>query len=125
MLANQGQASTVVSLQAPTEAADTVGATGPGVAVSGYDGDLTVIQNVGVVTAGSITGKLQEADDSSGTNAADISGATFTAATAPGIQKITVPRKSLSKPYLRYVGTIVTGPALVSVTLVATKKYTT
>jgi len=41
----------------------------------------------------------------------------------PNIQKITIPAGSLTKPYLRYVGTIGTGPSIVGVQLHARSKY--
>jgi hypothetical protein len=119
---NQAQACTAVVLLAPASAANTAAATGTGVAVTGIEGDLLFTQHLGALT-GSITGKIQECDDAGGTGAADITGATFTAATGAGIQKITVPRKAVTKAYVRYVGTIVTGPAIASASMHATAKY--
>ena len=128
MLANQGQACELVSLLTAASAADTAAATGTGVDISKYEGDLMVSQIVGVIT-GTLNGKLQECDDAGGTGAADITGATFTEVTTsndnPNVQKITVPAGSLTKPFLRYVGTIVTGPAIVGVVLHSHPKYTT
>jgi hypothetical protein len=80
-----------------------------------------VTQNVGAVT-GSIVGKLQHADDGSGTNAADITGAAYTSATGHGSQFLVVDSAGL-KPYLRYIGTVTTGPAQVAVTMLACDQY--
>jgi hypothetical protein len=128
MLANQGQACELVSLLTAASAADTAAATGTGVDISKYEGDLMVSQIVGVIT-GTLNGKLQECDDAGGTGAADITGATFTEVTTsndnPNVQKITVPAGSLTKPFLRYVGTIATGPSIVGVVLHSHPKYTT
>lgn len=118
----QGQTAGAVVLLAPVSAANTSAATGTAVAVAGYEGDLMFTQHLGALT-GSIIGKIQECDDAGGTGAADITGATFTSATAAGIQKITVPRNSVTKAFVRYVGTITTGPAIASATLHATPKY--
>lgn len=127
MLGNSAKSASAVTLLKPASAADTAAATGLGVAIGQYEGDLMITQHVGVVTAGSITGKLQECDDAAGTNAVDITGAVFTAVTTanddPNIQKITVDSNSLSKNYLRYVGTIVTGPAILGVELHSRPKY--
>jgi hypothetical protein len=127
MLANQGQACEVVSLLTAGSKAATANATGSGVDVLKYEGDLMVTQVVGAIT-GTLSGKLQQCDDAAGTNAEDISGATFTQVTTsnddPNVQKITVPAGSLTRSFLRYVGTIVTGPAIVGVTLHAHPKYT-
>lgn len=127
MLANQAQACSIVNLLTASSKANTAAATGTAVNIAAYEGDLMVTQVVGVIT-GTLDGKLQQCDDSGGTNAEDISGATFTQVTTsnddPNVQKITVPAGSLTRPFLRYVGTIVTGPAIVGVVLHAHPKYT-
>lgn len=126
MLGNEAQACSVVSLLTPGSKAATANATGTGVLVAEYEGDLMITQHVGAIT-GTLDGKLQQCDDSGGTGAADISGATFAQVTTsnddPNIQKITIPAGSLTKPYLRYVGTIGTGPSIVGVQLHARSKY--
>lgn len=126
MLANQAQACEVLSLLTAASAANTAAATGSGVDIAKYEGDLMVTQVIGVIT-GTIDGKLQQCDDAGGTNAEDITGATFTQVTTandnPNVQRISVPAGSLTRPFLRYVGTIVTGPAIVGVTLHSHPKY--
>ncbi len=126
MLSNVAQAATVVSLLTPADAANTAAATSAYVSIADYEGYLIVTQHVGVVTAGTIAGKLVHADDDSGTNVADITGATFTSVTTstdnPNVQKCVVPVNGL-KPYIGYVGTIGTGPAVVGVTFAGVKKY--
>lgn len=128
MLANQAQACQIVSLLTVASAANTAAATGSGVDISKYEGDIMVTQLVGVIT-GTLDGKLQQCDDAGGTNAADITGAVFVQVTTandnPNVQKITVPAGSLTQPFLRYVGTIGTGPSLVGVCLHSHPKYTT
>ena len=110
----------------PASAANTAAATsGSGLWADTQDleGTLDVIQAVGAVT-GSITGKLQVADDANGTGAADVTGATFTAvSSANNVQSISVSKNALAKRYIGYVGTIVTGPAVVGVTVLGAKKY--
>lgn len=126
MLANQAQACDVVSLLTAASAANTAAATGTAVDIRKYEGDLMVTQVVGTIT-GTLDGKLQQCDDAGGTNAEDITGATFTQVTtsndAPNVQKVNVPAGALTRPFLRYVGTIVTGPSIVGVTLHAHPKY--
>lgn len=128
MLANSAKSATAVTLLAPVDAANTTAATGTGVLVAEYEGDLMITSSVGVVTAGSIAGKLQACSAADGTGAEDITGATFTTVTTsndPLIQKITLDSNTMpaAKPYLRYIGTVTTGPAAVSVVLHARKKY--
>lgn len=117
MLAGQASAASATILLNPVSAANTAAATGSWIDVRGYtEGELAILQQVGAVT-GSITGKIQDADDGSGTNAADVTGATFTAvSSANNVQKIVLKAGS-ARRYIRYVGTIVTGPALVGVSL--------
>lgn len=122
----QAVAPTGTSLIDSVSAANTAAATsgsGKWMDVRSYDGDLIVTQQIGAVT-GSITGKLQSATDANGTGAADITGATYTAvSSANNTQSIIVNPKKVVGGFLGYVGTIATGPALTSVTVVGQKKY--
>lgn len=118
MLGSQAGAATMTSLLDALSAAATANATsgaGKWLDVRGYDGELLVIQQLGAVT-GSIAGKLQSASDVNGTGAADIAGATFGTNTANSTSTLVVDPKKVVGGFLGYVGTIVTGPALVSVT---------
>ena len=117
--------STSIQLMVPGSKADTAAATGTGIDITAYEGYMVVTQQVGVVTGGTIAGKLQECDDAGGTNPVDIVGATFTSAgtsTDEVTQSIVIKVDGL-KPFLRYIGTIVTGPAVVGVSAVGVKKY--
>lgn len=119
MLLSQAGAATMTSLLDAVSAANTAAATsgsGKWLDVRPYDGEILVIQQVGAVT-GSITGKLQSASDANGTGAADIAGATFAIVSAANnTQSIAVDPKKVVGGFLGYVGTIVTGPVLVSIT---------
>lgn len=121
MSASDVQAVTASVMLAPADHANTAAATSSWIDVRTYEGDAAVIQQTGVVTAGTLVGKLQEASDSGGTGAADISGAAFTSvgtSTDNDVQKI-VFKPSATAGFVRYVGTITTGPAIVGVTLLA------
>lgn len=118
MLLNQASASTMTSLLDALSAAATANATSGAAKwldVRPYDGEILVIQQLGAVT-GSIAGKLQSASDANGTGAADITGATFSVNTANSTSTQALDPKKVTGGFLGYVGTIVTGPALVSVT---------
>lgn len=124
MLLNQASAATVTSLLDPVSAANTAAATSGSAKwldVRVYDGEILVTQVLGAVT-GSIAGKLQSASDANGTGAADITGATFATNTANTSAKVVVDPKKVVGGFLGYVGTIVTGPALVGVTAASKKK---
>jgi hypothetical protein len=129
MMHSQASAATAVSLLDAVDAADTAAASsgsGKWLDVRTYDGEILVIQNIGVVDAGSITGKLQSATDANGTGAADISGYAFTAVTTsndPNVQTLAVDPKKVTGGFLGYIGTVVTGGALVSVVAAGKKKY--
>src|SRR5690242_422214 len=117
MLLNQASAATSTSLLDAVSAANTAAATsgsGKWLDVRIYDGEFLVTQNLGAVT-GTIAGKLQSATDANGTGAADITGATFAVNTANSTSSLAVDPKKVAGGFLGYVGTIATGPSLVSV----------
>lgn len=120
---------TVLNILAPLSAAATVNATSAWIDVRGYEGDVTVLAHTGVVTAGSITWTFQTATDNTGTGARTITpseGALTAVTTAnddPNLQKATFEARNLDG-FLRVTGTIATGPAVVSLSLVGRKKYT-
>lgn len=115
-------ASLIDSVSAANTAAATSGS-GKWIDVRTYDGDIIVVQQIGAVT-GSITGKLQSATDANGTGAADISGYAYTAVSSSNnTQFLVVDPKKVTGGFLGYVGTIATGPSLVSVVALGQKKY--
>lgn len=123
MLGNEGQASSAVKLLDPASAANTAAATSGWIDVRAYEGDLEFTMQVGALT-GSITWTIEHASDGSGTGAAGITpneGA-FSAGAANQIQKRTVNASAVAG-WVRCVGTIVTGPALVAVSLRSRPKY--
>jgi hypothetical protein len=127
MLANQGQAAERVTMVAAVSATNTAAATSAWIDVRKYEGDLVIVSSVGILT-GSLTPTIEDATDGSGTGAAGVTpteGA-FTAVTTsndPLAEKRTIPAGSV-RGWIRYVGTIVTGPAPVAVELLAHPKYT-
>ncbi len=126
MLANAAKSAETITLVKPQSAANTAAATSAGVNITKYEGDLLITLHVGAIT-GTVDGKIQVCDDAGGTNPVDVSGATFTQVTTsnddPFIQSIVIDSNSLSKAFIRFVGTIVTGPAVLSVTLTSRPKY--
>ncbi|MEY2654032.1 MAG: hypothetical protein RLZZ524_1060 [Pseudomonadota bacterium] len=117
MISNDATAATVVSVLPAVSAADTAAATSGWIDCRKYKGKLKFIINSGTIT-GSTAGKLQGADDAGGTNAADITGATHTAiSTASQVRTIVI--RATERPFVKYVGTVTTGPILISVTLEA------
>lgn len=125
MLSNQASAATATSLLDAVSAANTAAATsgsGKWLDVRAYDGEILVTQQTGAVT-GSLAGKLQSATDANGTGAADIAGATFTAVSAANkTHTVVVDPRAVVGGFLGYVGTVVTGPVLISVTAAGKKK---
>ncbi len=106
---------TLVSVIPSASAADTAAATSAWIDCRTYIGNILFDIHSGAIT-GSYVGKIQGAVDGSGTSAADITGATHTAvSTANQVKTISVP--ATVAPYLRYVGTVTTGPVVISVTL--------
>jgi hypothetical protein len=113
---------TVIVVLAPASLANTAAATSGWVDVSNYEGTILFVSNIGAVTAGNIVGKIQHASDGAGTGSADVVGATFATASAPGTEVIRVNSNALG-PFVRYVGTITTGPVIGGVVLLGSPKY--
>lgn len=123
MLGTEGQAAATVKLLDPASAANTAAATSAWTDVRAAEGDLVFHTQVGALT-GSITWTIEHASDGSGTGAAGITpneGA-FSAGAANQIQKRTVNASAVAG-WVRVVGTIVTGPALVAASVDYRPKY--
>lgn len=117
MLNNEGQAATPVKLLDPVSAAATANATSGWVDVRVAEGDIVFTNQVGALT-GTLAWTIEDATDGSGTGAAGITpneGA-YTAGAANQIQKRTVGASAV-RGFVRCVGTIVTGPALVAASI--------
>lgn len=113
-----GNSTTVVMLAAAS-CANTAAATGSGVDLKDYEGPLVIVQNHGTST-GTLDGKIQDSADNS--SFADVSGLTFTQSTTTAdIQSLVVQSKQVRR-YIKYVGTVVTGPQVVGVSMSGVKK---
>ena len=125
MLSSQGQAAKSVKLLDPASAANTAAATSAWIDVREAEGDIVFTNQMGVLTAGSLTWTIEDATDGSGTGAAGITpneGA-YAAGATNQIQKRTL-NASAVRGWVRCVGTIVTGPSLVAVSIAYHPKYT-
>jgi hypothetical protein len=112
-------AAAVVSLLAAGSKANTAAATGSGVDLQAYEGPVVITQDHGAST-GTLDGKIQDSADNS--SFADVSGLTFTQeTTTAGIQKLVVQSKQVRR-YIKYVGTVGTGPQVVGVSMLAVPK---
>ncbi len=110
---------TVTALLASASCADTAAATGTGVDLKDYEGPVLIVQNHGTGT-GTLDGKIQDSADNS--SFADVTGATFTQSTTTAdIQALVVQSKQVRR-YIKYVGTVGTGPQVVGVSLSGVKK---
>jgi hypothetical protein len=111
-------AATVVHLSAPASQASTV--TGSAVDLIGYEGPLAFIQSHGTGT-GSLAGKIQDSADGS-TDWQDVTGGGFTSVTTTAAIESKVLNRAAIRRYVRYVGTIVTGPQVVGVVAIGVPK---
>jgi hypothetical protein len=117
MISSDSRAASLKVVLASVSAADTAAATSGWIDVRTYKGTLKFIINSGAVT-GNTVGKLRSASDVGGTGAADITGATHTAiSTSSQVRSIEIP--ATTAPFIQYVGTVTTGPIVLSVTLMA------
>jgi hypothetical protein len=111
--------STTATLLAAVSAANTAAATGVGVDLLDYEGPVVIVQNHGVST-GTLDGKIQDSADNS--SFADVVGAVFTQSTTTADTKSLVIQSKQVRRYIKYVGTVVTGPQVVGVTMTGVKK---
>jgi hypothetical protein len=118
MLGNEAYAAEVVQML-PAASRGAGAQNGAWLAAGKYEGELLVLCNTGAVT-GSVTYKLQDADDGAGTGAADVAGASVAGA-ANSDAKIVVDARAV-RPFVRAVATVVTGPVLCGVTLASRPK---
>jgi hypothetical protein len=117
MLGNEAQAALTKKLLDPASAANTAAATSAWIDARDAEGDVMFVNQLGAVT-GSITWTIEHASDSGGTGAVAITpneGA-YAAGAANQVQKRTV-NASAIQGFVRCVGTIVTGPSLVAVSI--------
>lgn len=111
--------STTAVLLAAASCANTAAATGTGVDLKDYEGPIVIVQNHGTST-GTLDGKIQDSADNS--SFADVTGATFVQSTTTAdIQSIVLQSKQVRR-YIKYVGTVVTGPQVVGVSMTGVKK---
>lgn len=120
---------TTTALINAVSAANTAAATSSGVDLTGYEGVVNVIQNLGTL-GGSHAGKVQGSTDNSTWNDL-ISGGSFAVNTANTVSVISLDTRKVmtlvsSVPtncrYIRYVGTVTTGPSLISIQMTGFKK---
>jgi hypothetical protein len=108
---------TLINVIDPVSAANTAAATSGWIDMRGYKGDIIFIQTTGALT-GSLASKIQGATSSGGAGAADITGAAFTAVSAANkVHRCVVP--ATAAPYMKYVGTVTTGPIVICVIAMA------
>jgi len=119
------QACTQKTMLSSVSAANTAAATSSYIDCREYEGDIQVIVNTGAIT-GTCTLTYEHASDSGGTGSAAITpneGAPAVINSANQIREVTIPANAI-QGYLRVVGTVVTGPVLISATLQGHPKYT-
>lgn len=117
---NFSGAATAINLSASASQASTV--TGAAFDLIDYDSPVAIIQNHGTGT-GTLDGKIQDSPDGS-TGWTDVSGAVFTQSTTTADIKVLALNPKSVRRYIRYVGTVGTGPQNVAVSLVGVKKNT-
>jgi hypothetical protein len=114
VLNNEAQAAVSKLLLSPVSAANTAAATSAWIDVRDSVGDVMFVNQVGALT-GTIVWTIEHATDNSGTGGAAIvpNEGAYATVTANSIQKRTISANAC-QGFVRCVGTIVTGPALVA-----------
>lgn len=111
--------STTSVLLAAASCANTAAATGSSFDLLDYEGPVVIVQNHGTST-GTLDGKIQDSADNA--TFADVAGATFTQSTTTADVKSLVLQSKQVRRYIKYVGTVGTGPQVVGVTVTGVKK---
>jgi hypothetical protein len=129
MLGSQASAATPTSLiDTISISANVASGSGKWLNVGLHDGELIVIQNVGVLTGTNptVAGKLQSATDANGSGAADISGATYTLVSANNnVQALVIDTRKVPGGFLGYAGTLggTVGPTALLSVVAAAKRH--
>jgi hypothetical protein len=127
-LANSMGSLTRTKLFAPVSAANTAAATSAWTAVTAYEGDVAVEISIGIITGTlDITFSTNDAASDSGATAivpTDGALAQVTTSNDDAIYTAIFPARAL-RGYLKVIGTVGTGPALIAYTLIGRKKYAT
>jgi hypothetical protein len=122
------EAVTVTAIINPVSAANTAAATSAGIATAGYEGDIALVLQVGVIT-GTLDFTFATADNSGMTNptaVTPVGGALAQVTTSNDVATyVAVIPSTQSKGWIQVIGTIVTGPALIGYSMVGMKKYGT
>ena len=114
---------TCTAMLSAVSCANTAAATqGTGTDISAYEGTLVFIENVGTIT-GTLAGKIITSASSNLSSPTDVG--TFTARTTSNDNECKTLEVNCSalQQYVGYVGTIVTGPALIGVSVTGSLKY--
>ena len=114
---------TTTAMLSSVSCANTAAATqGTGTDISAYEGTLVFIENVGTIT-GTLAGKIITSASSNLSSPTDVG--TFTARTTSNDNECKTLEVNCSalQQYVGYVGTIVTGPALIGVSVTGSLKY--
>lgn len=120
---NEAKSLTTTTMLGPISCAATANATqGTGTDISAYEGVLVFIENVGTIT-GTLAGKIITSAASNLSSPTDVG--TFTARTTSNDNATSTLEVNCSalQQYVGYIGTIGTGPALISVTVTGALKY--
>jgi len=129
MLPAEAQAAAITQIKPPCNAANTADATGAWVAVAASEGCLVFTQETGAIGSATLIGTLETSPAANGANNVamtfdDGDAAFATVSAANNIQKKVVnARKNLG--YIKYIGTVGTGPIFVGVSMLHRPKTTT
>jgi len=110
----------VQKLVGPLSAANTAAASSLGIDLQGYEGPVLIDVRTGTIT-GTLDGKIQDSAD--GSTFADVAGLTHsTIGLASQVRQILINPTAVRR-YIKYVGTVVTGPVVIKVDLIGFMKY--
>jgi hypothetical protein len=115
MISNDAEADSTIIFLNPVSAADTAAATSAWIDTHAYKGNIVFIQSTGALT-GSLASIVQGSDAANGADPRTLG--TFTAVSAANkCHKLRI--TATAARYMRYVGTVTTGPIVIGVCAIA------
>jgi len=127
MLPGEAQAMKEVILKEARSAANTADATGVFTAIPVGEGTIVVIQQTGAIT-GTLAGTIETAEAANGLNNLALTpddGSVFTSVSGANNVQKKVFNARQNRGYMKYIGTVGTGPVLLAVTALYRPKETT
>jgi len=127
MIPAEAKAIVKTQLKEPRSAANSADATGSFIAVAPIEGSMVITQQTGAIT-GTLAGTIETAEAANGLNNLALTpddGSAFTSVSGANNTQKKVFNARQNRGYIKYIGTVGTGPVLLAVLIEGRPKTTT